>query len=539
MFSKLHLALLILWTLASVLLAQDPNVNVVPTGEADDAVIPDIAPAEPPVVDPSTHRTAGLANNLFQLRQPSTEKRQVGNLETFRLTYSQEPITVSEDLVVQGIEAFTSNMQALLQDAIQIGDRQPQDQYMTSFNTSMNNLTFILEVTKARQADATFNWEAFSKVAGIVLDQGVNNSTQTGEGVSKSWFGVVTDNTGALFGEMAIIPEIIVEEDRSIPIPTPRSSAPSAAPTTLATKTSSAPASSDTSSSSPLSTLPRARLAKRVTTVTIPAAAGQPALAMEVSRTVTRVSATLLFDLIINAINSISFERRLEYSSFTMLDYLPGRYGPNHFHIATFDGHNIPRQLFLHMLRGIRHVVAGYTRQGQGRSLRESLRGVILDAAGEAIVEWALGEPAPPILPCQTLIDQRQQIGPGRNGAPVSGTRASVNDLGGSNGQFRVNGVEPEAAAQAQPAQGQPTQSQADSGGRATLSEELSFRGERPANPRPVQPQANSGERARIQPLPEAVARAAAAAEAAAQVLIENPATNSYAIGCVRVRDEL
>ena len=226
--------------------------------------------------------------------------------------------------------------------------------FSSSFRSSWNGLTFVVNAIASTPGNPTFNWAAYADVAKILLD----NTWTTGDEANASWVGVIKNATGAFIADMAIIPELVVVHGGPTPSPSPKL---------------------------------KTRLAKR-DTYTIHGTSYR----LVVARGTIRLAGLAKY-----VVDSVLLEPAFEgYTAILTNDQFREFDGPNVFSIVSHGGAVIDYNDMLDIVRTIYAVVDTYSSRnrlagGGRRALVRNLQGQVIGAAGTFIATWSIGRVPP------------------------------------------------------------------------------------------------------------------------------------------------
>ncbi|KAI9670859.1 MAG: hypothetical protein M1817_003744 [Caeruleum heppii] len=189
----------------------DPLVVDLPTGALpwhapmDYSSAADELLSDDPPLDMANIRSQPLSNSLFEVRDKSTEKRDPTDRQ-YHFRYSHEAIKTSANFTMYAIAAPPDVVREVLDHAIEVAEGADQTEFRTTFNSSTQDLTLIVNAIGSTPKRPTFNWLAYAVVGRMLL-----NDTATGtDNRTASWVGVVTGPGGKVMAEMAIVPNLVI-----------------------------------------------------------------------------------------------------------------------------------------------------------------------------------------------------------------------------------------------------------------------------------------------------------------------------------------
>ena len=319
----------------------------------DDPPLPADIPSEP-AVNSANILSASLSDSLFKLHGPVTS-RKVSRDSQYTISFSQHAITTSSGKTLYSIPVHPSDVRSLLQHAIQFGNAQDVNAFTSSFKSSANGLTLIMNAIASSPGKPTFNWAAYADVARILLD----NTKTTGNEASGSWVGVVKNPSGVFVAELGIIPELIVVPGAPQQSPPPK---------------------------------PASRLIKR-DTYAIPGTSYRLVVAKGDQHLPGRTLAILAKYVLDSVVLDPIFEG---YRALLTNDQFHDVWGSNAFSLVASAGLVIDYNEMLDIARAIFALVDTYSSRTTAvghryRAIVRNLQGQIIGATGALIATWSIG----------------------------------------------------------------------------------------------------------------------------------------------------
>ncbi|KAI9682263.1 MAG: hypothetical protein M1817_000317 [Caeruleum heppii] len=208
-------------------LRTSPRIETLFNGTiSDETALDQVEPDQP--INVARVRSVPLSNNLFDIRDRVTERKRQLQDRKYTLFFSHD-VVASRDHRLFALEAPSDIVAEVLDNAVRVAAAHDPTEFRESFNSTINNLTLVVNAIGSTPARPTFNWAVYGVVASTL-----RNSTARGpDNRTDSWVAVVESPSGALIAEMLIIPNVIV-------LPSDTSSTPVAATTSVGSTASGA-----------------------------------------------------------------------------------------------------------------------------------------------------------------------------------------------------------------------------------------------------------------------------------------------------------
>ncbi|KAI9671143.1 MAG: hypothetical protein M1817_003650 [Caeruleum heppii] len=365
------------------------NTTTVQKGAGDDGLLPTEEMLEERVVEPSSQRTKRLPAKLFVIPASTVSKRQSRDtVEEYTLTYSHDAITTDNNRTLYAPSAGMADVRALLANAVRVGNAsQDSTAFADTFNSTLGNLTLIMNAVGSTPQNPTFDWATYAEVAAVLLADTID----VPRSVTSAWVGVVKSLAGDVKAELGVVPRLVIERGGS--------------PTAVTSSPSSSSSSSPAPATSASTALAEKELKSREDAPTVRVSVKGSALTLLVVRQTVTIAGARLVQLARDAVNTIGLEpgiteitgyltRGTPLSNFQPLDEVIGMTAPNAFNVVAVQSVRISHGDMLSILRTIVRVVETYTRHtsdGTRRHTVAALQGQVLDAAGGLLLTWSLG----------------------------------------------------------------------------------------------------------------------------------------------------
>ncbi|KAI9677404.1 MAG: hypothetical protein M1817_006358 [Caeruleum heppii] len=345
---------------------------------------------------PSTNvRTAllqpGGGNAAPGVRGSSTEKRQAAASDPFIVDYSTDNISVANNHFLHSVPVFGTELRALLQKAIDVGNAADPTITQSSFNVSLENITMVL--TNSNLGSPIFNGQDFAGLAAILL----RDTPETGNSLADAWVGTLSRQAGQPVARFAILPTIaVVPASGAAAAPAATVPQSSSAVSSQAAVTASAVAAPNTPAQDG-----ELKMVKRDVYDVIETSLQ---VAMNVGR--HRASSAVLRTLAREALDWVIMQTSIEGLNNVLMFNQRDAANPrsNVFHIAVENAAEVTVGDMIGILETIYGAVVGYTDnalQAQGvaggraviAGAVRTLQGQVINAAGTVLARYFLGGP--------------------------------------------------------------------------------------------------------------------------------------------------
>jgi len=344
--------------------------------------------ADPLPVDPNPGPLAPLpapgniqnvvnVNEFVTVALPSRVLQRPGIGGQYNIRYSVNAIRSTSNDVLMSIPIPASDLRAALQAAIDDGAKHSPSEVQTSFVSSANGLSVIINTYEARSDRPPFNWQDVSSVASVLL-----KASPGGASTANSYVGVVVNPDGKSIADFAVIPTFVhVHSKGSRSLVAGNSSTNNLRP------------SLDTPS----------KLPKRATYLI-----HNTGLSLEYDTGAHGITGVVLRMLIIYALDMVLLD--IPGQTYTTVIASPlGPVRPHEGHVVfsfrAVNGQRILHQDVVAILTALRDVVTTYVQWNRfpGTPYR-SVVGRVLNNAGIAIAYWSVGELLGSVAECGTVL---------------------------------------------------------------------------------------------------------------------------------------
>ncbi len=326
---------------------------------------------------PGNIQSAVNVNDFVTVALPSRVLQRPGIGGQYHIRYSTNAIRSASNDVLMSIPVPANDQRAALQAAINDGAKHSPSEMQTSFVSSANSLSVIMNSYEARTDRQPFNWQDVSSVASVLL-----KASPGGTSNANSFVGVVVDPEGKSIVDFVVIPTFVnvhSQGSRSIIAGGPF--------------TNNLRHNLDTPS----------KLQKRILYLI-----ADTTLTLEYGSGTHDVNGIVLRTLIVYALDMILMEPHTQsYNNVVSNPLGPVLAWEGHvvFSLRALNSQRIPREDMLKILTAIRDVVTAYVEWNMfPRTRYRSVVGRVLNNAGNPIARWSVGELLGSLDECGTVL---------------------------------------------------------------------------------------------------------------------------------------
>lgn len=330
-----------------------------------------------PLPAPGNIQDVVNVNEFVTVALPSRVLQRPGVGGQYNIRYSVNAIRSTSNDVLRSIPVPANDLRAALQAAVNDGAKHSPSEMQTSFVSSANGLSVIMNTYEARSDRPPFNWQDVSSVASVLL-----KSSPGGASSANSFVGVVVNPEGKSIVDFAVIPTFVHVHSKGS-----RSLVAVAPPTKYAERSLDTPS----------------KLQNRATYLI-----HNTALSLEYDTGSHGVNGLVLRMLIIYAMDMVLLD--VPDQTYTTVIASPlGPVQPNEGHVVfslrAVNSQRISRQDALTITSAIGAVVTTYVQWNRfpGTPYR-SIVGRVLNNDGIGIAYWSVGEPLGSVAECGTVI---------------------------------------------------------------------------------------------------------------------------------------
>lgn len=318
-----------------------------------------------PLPAPGTIQNAVNVNEFLTVPLPSRILQRPNGGPQYSIRYSVNAIRSTSNGILMSIALPANDLRAALQAAIDNGAKHSPSEMQTSFVSSANSLSVIINSYEAKSNRPPFNWQDVSSVAAVLLKASPGGASDV-----NSFVGVVVNPEGNSIVDFAVIPTFVhihSKGSRSLIPVRPSTNNPRHNLDTLR------------------------RLQKRVSYHI-----DGTGFSLEYDTGPHDVNGFVLRMLIIYALDMLLLDtpsRAYTTVVSSPLGPVIARDGHVVFSLRAMNSQRISRLDILTIMSAIRDVVSTYVQRNRYPGLPyKSLVGQVLNNAGVAIAHWSVGE---------------------------------------------------------------------------------------------------------------------------------------------------